>query len=278
MDMSVSQRSAPLALSVVIDGRLDASGARRVAVLAGRLGLAGVWLRQPWWPRLSAPAAADPAALLAWLTAEAPAPVGLLASAGAAGVSEPSTGQFSVGAAGVGELSASAPGTAQFGASAVSARRLDAAGAFAVPADADGTGVTGILITFGPNRDLPAMVAAAARVARDRPVLAEVTVSVGRTSAEARARAEAEELFRIAGHPAEQGLFGTLEECQAAAAALVHAGATELICTLPLASDLPDVLAQLTAIAIGAGVLAPGEPPSQSPPPPVGWGGRRTDA
>jgi hypothetical protein len=263
MDMSVSQRSTPLALSVVIDGRLDASGARRVAVLAGRLGLAGVWLRQPWWPRLSAPAAADPAALLAWLTAEAPAPVGLLASAGAPGV---------------GEFSASAPGTAQFGTGAVSARRLDAAGAFAVPADADGTGVTGILIPFGPNRDLPAMVAAAARVARDRPVLAEVTVSVGRTSAEARARAEAEELFRIAGHPAEQGLFGTLEECQAAAAALVHAGATELICTLPLASDLPDVLAQLTAIAIGAGVLVPGEPPSQSPPPPAGWGGRRTDA
>jgi hypothetical protein len=240
-ERAVAPRARQLALSVVIDGRLDESRARQVAVLAGRLGLAGVWLRSPWWPELAVPGAADPDALLAWLSAAAPAPAGLLATAGR-------------------------PATAE---------RLD--GTVARPADADGACVTALLVPFGPNRDLLAAVAAAARASRGRPVLAEVTVSVGRTSGEARARAAAEELFRLAGHPAQQGLFGTLEECQAAAATLLHAGATELICTLPLASDLPDVLAQLTAIAIGAGVLVPGDPPSQSPPPPAGWGGRRAD-
>jgi hypothetical protein len=257
---ATAPRAAPLALSVVIDGRLDESRARQVAVLAGRLGLAGVWLRSPWWPELAVPGAADPAALLTWLSAQAPAPAGLLVTA-----NENTAGQT-----GANENAAGEPR-----ASAVAAKRLDGSGAFAVPADADGACVTAILVPFGPNRDLRASVAAAARAGRGRPVLAEVTVSVGRTSGEARARAAAEELFRLAGHPAQQGLFGTLEECQAAAAALLHAGATELICTLPLASDLPDVLAQLTAIAIGAGVLVPGDPPSQSPPPPAGWGGRR---
>ena len=119
---------------------------------------------------------------------------------------------------------------------------------------------------------------AAADAAAGRPVLAEVTVSVGRTVAEARARADADELFALTGHPAQQGLFGTLEECQAAAAQLAQAGATELLCYLPLAGDLPDVLAQLRSIAIGAGVLRPGEPRSAAPPPPDGWGGRRVKA
>jgi hypothetical protein len=109
-------------------------------------------------------------------------------------------------------------------------------------------------------------------------VLAEVTVSVGRTMAEARARADADPLFAVAGHPARQGLFGTLEECQAAAARLAHAGVTELACCLPLARDLHDVLAQLRSIAIGASVLRPGDAPSAAPPPPAGWGGRPATA
>jgi hypothetical protein len=105
-------------------------------------------------------------------------------------------------------------------------------------------------------------------------VLAEVTVSVGRTATEARVRADADELFAVVGHPTRQGLFGTLEECQAAAARLAHAGVTELACYLPLASDLHDVLAQLRSIAVGASVLRPGDAPSAAPPPPAGWGGR----
>ena len=100
-------------------------------------------------------------------------------------------------------------------------------------------------------------------------------MSVGRTTAEASARADADEVFRIIGHPERQGLFGTLEECQATAARLAHLGAAELVCYLPWTGDLPDVLAQLRAIAVGAGVLRHGEPPSAPPPPPAGWGGRR---
>ena len=139
-------------------------------------------------------------------------------------------------------------------------------------------GPSAIFVPVSADRELDAAVAGAAKVAAGRPVLVEVAVSVGRTTAEASARADGEELFAVIGHPRRQGLFGTLEECQAAAARLVHAGATELVCYLPRSHDLPDVLAQLRAISVGAGVLRPGEPPSSPPPPPAGWGGRRPPA
>jgi hypothetical protein len=148
----------------------------------------------------------------------------------------------------------------------------------ALPAREGAARGAAVFVPCAPGRDLAGEVSEAAAAAGGRPVFAEVTVSVGRTAAEARARADADELFTLAGHPAQQGLFGTLEECQATAARLAHAGATELVCYLPLASDLPDVLAQLRSIAIGAGVLRPGEPPSAAPPPPAGWGGRRFTA
>ena len=197
-----------------------------------RLDLAGVWVRQPWWPLGGTePSAADSAGLAAWLADSAPVRAGLIG-----------------------------PGPA-----------VTALGPAAGLADP-------VFIPCSPSRDLAAELAAAAARAAGRPVLAEVTVSVGRTAAEAQARAAADELFAVAGHPAEQGLFGTLEECQAAAARLAHTGATELVCYLPLASDLPDILAQLRSIAIGASVLRPGEPPSAAPPPPEGWGGRRVTA
>lgn len=107
-------------------------------------------------------------------------------------------------------------------------------------------------------------------------VLAEVPVSIGRTAAEAHARARPEEVFRRAGDLARHGLFGTLEECQHGAAELAHAGVTELACHLPYGPDTPDVLAQLRAVAVvGRWVLRRGAPPSPAPPPPVGRGGRR---
>src|SRR5262249_26956266 len=135
-----------------------------------------------------------------------------------------------------------------------------------------------VFVPVRPDRELDAAVSEAAAAAAGRPVLVEVAVSVGRTSAEAGARADGEELFALTGHPRAQGLFGTLEECQAAAARLLDAGATELVCYLPRSHDLPDVLAQLRAISIGAGALRPGDPPSAPPPPPPGWRGRRPRA
>ena len=102
-----------------------------------------------------------------------------------------------------------------------------------------------------------------------------VPVSIGRTTAEASARAEADPRFRGLGSVREVGIFGTLEQCQERVIELAHAGISDLRCAVPNAPDMPDVLAQLTAIAIGTvDVLTPGSPRSKSPDPPQGWGGR----
>jgi alkanesulfonate monooxygenase SsuD/methylene tetrahydromethanopterin reductase-like flavin-dependent oxidoreductase (luciferase family) len=103
----------------------------------------------------------------------------------------------------------------------------------------------------------------------------ELPVSIGRTNAEAKARADAEPLFDLTGPPAEVGIFGTLEECQDRVIELAHAGVTDLRCILPNSPDVHDVIAQLTAMAIGTmDVLAPNAPRSKAPDPPESWGGR----
>lgn len=106
-------------------------------------------------------------------------------------------------------------------------------------------------------------------------VAALVPVSVGRTDAEASARAHMDPDFARFGHPSDIGIFGTLEECQDRVIALAHAGITDLRCVLPATPDIHDVIAQLTAMTIGTvGVLVPGSLRSPAPPPPEGWGGR----
>jgi alkanesulfonate monooxygenase SsuD/methylene tetrahydromethanopterin reductase-like flavin-dependent oxidoreductase (luciferase family) len=106
-------------------------------------------------------------------------------------------------------------------------------------------------------------------------VAALVPASVGRTQAEAEARAAADPFFGRLDRPEDFGIFGTLEECQDRAIALAHAGVTDLRCVLPDSPDLHDVIAQLTAITIGTtDVLVPGSLRSPAPPPPEGWGGR----
>jgi hypothetical protein len=284
MDDSVSARA--VTLSVVIDGRLDAARARQVATLVGRLGLGGVWLRRPWWP-LTGPvmSEADSASLLGWLAASAPVRAGLVADASQAdpgwldrvAVAGQSPSGYGEGARPAGLSIALSGAPAAIARWQRSITRGPVINQVALPAPAAAPG-TALFIPCSPGRDLASEVTAAVAAAAGRAVLAEVPVSVGRTTAEAQARADADELFTLTGHPAQQGLFGTLEECQAAAARLAHAGATELVCYLPLASDLADILAQLRSIAAGAGVLRPGEPPSAAPPPPAGWGGRRVQA
>ena len=106
-------------------------------------------------------------------------------------------------------------------------------------------------------------------------VAALLPVSIGRTRAEADARVAIDPLLGRLGHPAETGIFGTLEECQDRVIALAHAGITDLRCVLPATSDVHDVLAQLTAMTVGTTeVLVPGSLRSPAPPPPDGWGGR----
>ena len=259
-----------------------------------RLGLAGAWLRQPWWP-LDVPvmSEADAAGLLAELAGGERVRAGLMRAglivdagradarwlAHLAAASAPSHGDGGkaprLGIALSGEPADVRRWQSLIGQQPGLAARQLVLPLAALPPPAGGQ-VAGpaVFIPCFPGRDLAAEVSAAVGAARGGPVLAEVTVSVGRTLAEARARAEADELFSLIGHPAQQGLFGTLEECQAAASRLAHAGVTELVCYLPLASDLHDVLAQLRSIAIGASALRPGDPASTAPPPPAGWGGR----
>lgn len=106
-------------------------------------------------------------------------------------------------------------------------------------------------------------------------VAALLPVSIGRTRAEAEARADADPAFGRFGHAADVGIFGTLEECQDRVIALAHAGVTDLRCLLPVSADSHDVIAQLTSITVGTtDVLVPGSLRSPAPAPPEGWGGR----
>ena len=277
MDSSLDE-AQPVQLSVVIDGRLDGGRAHQVATLASRLGLAGIWLRLPWWP-LAGPSGVG-ADLLPALGSCAGIRPGLIVDADAADPDEADAGWLGPLVAAPAGLRIALTGTPATVArwQELIGRRPDLAVSQLVLPPGCGTAPLAVFVPCAPGRDLAAEVSAAVAAAAGRPVLAEVTVSVGRTAAEARARADTDELFTLAGYPARQGLFGTLEECQATAAQLGHSGVTELVCYLPLASDLPDVLAQVRSIAIGAGVLRPGEPPSAAPPPPPGWGGRRITA
>jgi alkanesulfonate monooxygenase SsuD/methylene tetrahydromethanopterin reductase-like flavin-dependent oxidoreductase (luciferase family) len=142
--------------------------------------------------------------------------------------------------------------------------------------------VDDVLLPMGPPAATVAAAVAVRRAAaaagRGRETLgvaARLPVSVGRTVAEAQARWDAEPGFAALGPPAETGLFGTLEQCHDRVIELAQAGVTELRCLLPNAIDVPDVIAQLTAMTIGsADKLVPGAPRTRVPEPPSGWGGR----
>src|SRR6266498_1623524 len=108
----------------------------------------------------------------------------------------------------------------------------------------------------------------AGRGPRTLGVAARLPVSVGRTSAEAQARWQAEPAFAALGASEQAGLFGTLEQCHDRVVALAHAGVSDLRCLLPNAIDIHDVIAQLTAMTIGsADKLVPGAPRTRFPEP-----------
>jgi len=139
-----------------------------------------------------------------------------------------------------------------------------------------------VLISRGKGA-APAAIAADVREACERNgrdpvtmgIALEMPVSIGRTTAEAQARAEVEPLFEEVGQPSDVGLFGTLEQCQERVIEFAHAGVTDLRCILPNSADVHDVIAQLTAMVVGSvEVLAPNAPRSKAPDPPETWGGR----
>ena len=140
-----------------------------------------------------------------------------------------------------------------------------------------------VLLPAGTVADLVAATAevraACDRVGRDPATLGialGAPLSIGRTRAEAEARAHGESLFDVLGSPSQVGVFGTLEECQERVVELAHAGISDLRFVLPNNPDIHDVIAQITAIAVGTvDVLTPGAPRSKDPDPPETWGGRR---
>jgi hypothetical protein len=108
------------------------------------------------------------------------------------------------------------------------------------------------------------------RPEHDEPWARTVAVSIGRTEAEAAARADANPAFAHTGHPREHGLFGTLEQCQDGVIALAHRGVVDVRCLLPDTPDVNDVIAQLTAVTIGSLVThRPDAARSAAPPPPL---------
>jgi hypothetical protein len=128
----------------------------------------------------------------------------------------------------------------------------------------------GTWLPVWPERDL---VAALPELRGAAELVVDVPVSVGRTSAEAAARAGSEPVFNELGSPATQGLFGRLEDAQEQVSVLAAAGVTELCCIVP-AEDMLDHLAQLATVNVGhLDTHAPGSQRSPDPLPPVGWGG-----
>jgi len=131
-------------------------------------------------------------------------------------------------------------------------------------------GSVGTWLPVWPERDLGTALPQRRGAAE---LVVDVPVSVGRTSAEAAARAASEPVFGSVGSPAEQGLFGRLEDVQEQVSVLAAAGATELCCIVP-AGDLLDHLAQLATVNVGhLDTHAPGSVRSPDPLPPAGWGG-----
>jgi hypothetical protein len=102
----------------------------------------------------------------------------------------------------------------------------------------------------------------------DEPWARRLPVSIGRTAAEAAARVHNGDVGGL-GHPKERGIFGTLADGQAAVAQLAADGVVDLRCAVPEVLDLPDVIAQLSAIAVGSRETHfPGAPRTPDPPPP----------
>jgi hypothetical protein len=101
-----------------------------------------------------------------------------------------------------------------------------------------------------------------------------VPCSIGRTTAEASARAAVDPLLAAAGVPLDLGLFGTLEQCQQRVLALARRGVVDVRCVVPITPDIHDVIAQLSAVSTGTIEVLLGHGRSPDPPPPTTWGGR----
>jgi hypothetical protein len=247
-------------LGILLDDETASDSVVRLAVLAERAGLGGLWLvRGP-----GQPAADDPSELLAALAAAAARTSTIALGADFArlpdGKSVPPglAERFEA----VLPASASAGGGRANGWRGRITVRLEQPPEGPIPRGADGVVIP--IWAFGATLPWPEL-----------PVAVELAASIGRTMAEATARLDADRRLRERRDPRQGGLFGTLEQCQARVAELARAGVAEVRCWLPDPPDVHDVIAQLSAVAVGA--LTPTEQGrhAQPPAPPRGWGGRR---
>lgn len=241
-------------LGILLEATTPLDAVCRLATLADRAGLDGIWLRSRPTPRGQA----------------TPAPPDVLDTLSAAA---DRTSAITLGA-----YLAAVPGPAEVPNGLVD--RLEVT-----------TGRSGIshwvhsevrvvlALTAMPIRGLPpgihtVVVPATSLATAARPpfaVAVELAASVGRTTAEAAARAERDGRLRGERDPRRGGLFGTLEECQARVAELADAGVTEVRCWIPDTPDVADVIAQLSAAPIG---IPDGGRRAQAPAAPADWGGR----
>jgi hypothetical protein len=112
----------------------------------------------------------------------------------------------------------------------------------------------------------------------DEPWARTVPVSVGRTPAEAEARAALDPALACYGDLEADGLFGTIERAQLRVIELAHSGVTDLRCVLPDVPDVHDVVAQLTAVVVGSTATHRPDAPRSADPEPPPWAGRRPSA
>ena len=102
-------------------------------------------------------------------------------------------------------------------------------------------------------------------------------VSIGRTPAEAEARADLDPGLAGFGDLHRDGLFGTLETAQARVVELAHTGVTDLRCALPDVPDVHDVVAQLTAVVVGTTDTHRPDALRSADPAPPSWAARRPE-
>jgi alkanesulfonate monooxygenase SsuD/methylene tetrahydromethanopterin reductase-like flavin-dependent oxidoreductase (luciferase family) len=137
-----------------------------------------------------------------------------------------------------------------------------------------------VLLPTRPLAELADLVAmgrafceAAGREPESLSYAAQLPVSVGRTQAESDVRVEIDDLMAQM-DTRSTGLHGTLEQCQDLIVELAHMGIADVRCIVPNVPDIDDVIAQLTATAVGTKeMLRPGVARSVAPAPPPGWGG-----
>jgi alkanesulfonate monooxygenase SsuD/methylene tetrahydromethanopterin reductase-like flavin-dependent oxidoreductase (luciferase family) len=137
-----------------------------------------------------------------------------------------------------------------------------------------------VLLPLGPLSELRGLVRSGLdmceELGRDPETLsfaAQLPVSVGRTEAESDFRVEVDHLMAQM-NTRVTGLHGTLEQCQDLIIELAHIGVADVRCILPNVPDIDDVIAQLSATAVGTkDKLLPGQARSVAPAPPPGWGG-----